>query len=157
MARSRDDLYAGGIFLALGAYFAIEARTYELGTPFRMGPGFLPLVLGGVLALLGVAIAVIGLRKAAAGAPAEAKHPPSFRAIGLIVIAIAFFAICIRGLGFVPTVFIAALVTAFASQMTRLPGALAIATGLTVLSTLVFVVGLRLQVPLIGPWVPLGG
>jgi hypothetical protein len=145
---SRDDLFAGGILVLLGGYFCLEALNYELGTPFRMGPGFLPLVLGGVLASLGLAVALQGLRK-----PHDAsQEKPAWRAIVLIVFAIAFFGVAIRGLGFVPTVFVCTLLTAFASRMTTVVGATIIAAGLTLLSTLIFVIGLRLQVPIIGPW-----
>ena len=54
---SRNDLASGAIFVAFGAYFALEAMRYEFGTPFRMGPGFMPIMLGGILVALGVAVA----------------------------------------------------------------------------------------------------
>lgn len=145
---SRDNFFAGGIFIALGGYFALESLNYELGSPIRMGPGYMPLVLGCVLAALGLAIIVAGLRK-----PEEhTNERPSWRALGLITLAIIFFGVCIRGLGFVPTVFITALLTASASSKSTLLGAAVIAAALTLLSTLIFVFGLRLQVPLLGPW-----
>ena len=62
-----DDLVAGGIFVALGLAFAIGARSYELGTAFRMGPGYVPLVLGGLLALLGLAVIGNGVLRWRAG------------------------------------------------------------------------------------------
>ena len=58
---SRNDLASGAIFVAFGAYFALEAMRYEFGTPFRMGPGFMPIVLGGILVALGVAVAASGV------------------------------------------------------------------------------------------------
>lgn len=148
MRISRDDLFTGAIFVAIGAYFSIESLNYDLGTLFKMGPGFMPLVLGGVLAALGLAIAINGIRK-----PVDvAKEPVSWRAIALILLTIGFFGVTIRGLGFVPTIFAGTVLTALASRTTNIVGAAVIATGLTVLSTLVFVIGLRLQVPMIGPW-----
>jgi hypothetical protein len=39
MRISRDDLIAAALFIGLGGFFAIEALNYDLGTPFRMGPG----------------------------------------------------------------------------------------------------------------------
>lgn len=147
---SRDNFFAGGIFIALGGYFALESLNYELGSPIRMGPGYMPLVLGCALAALGLAIVIAGLRK-----PEEhTNEPPSWRAIGLISVAIIFFGVSIRGLGFAPTVFITALLTASASSRSTLLGAVLIAAALTLLSTIVFVIGLRLQVPLLGPWLP---
>lgn len=145
---SRNNFFAGGIFIALGAYFSLESLNYELGSPIRMGPGYMPLVLGGLLAALGLAIVIAGLRK-----PEEhVGDPPSWRAIGLITVAIVFFGVCIRGLGFVPTVFVTGLLTASASSKSSFLAAVLISAALTLLSTLIFVIGLRLQVPMLGPW-----
>lgn len=44
--------------MVLGVAFAVGALGYELGDLLDMGPGYLPLVLGLVLALLGVACVV---------------------------------------------------------------------------------------------------
>ena len=60
---STKDLVSGGIFVVAGAYFALESLTYEVGTAFRMGPGFMPLVLGAVLTGLGIAVAASGWKK----------------------------------------------------------------------------------------------
>jgi len=145
---SRDDLFAGAIFIGIGAFFCIESLNYDLGSPLRMGPGFLPLALGVLLSTLGLAVAIAGLRN-----PRDATgDPPSWRAIILILGAIGLFGFTIRGIGFVPGVFTVAFLSAFASRLTNWFGAAVIATGLTVLSTLVFIIGLRLQVPMIGPW-----
>lgn len=151
MQISRDDLIAAALFIGLGGFFAIEALSYDLGTPFRMGPGFLPLTLGAVLAALGLAIGIKGLSRGTD----PVKDPVSWRAILLVSVAVIFFAVTLRGLGFVPAVFVTVLGTCLASRMNTVPGAILIAIGLTVISTVIFVVGLRLQVPLIGPW--LGG
>jgi hypothetical protein len=148
MQISRNDLIAAALFIGLGGYFAVEALNYDIGTPIRMGPGFLPLALGITLAGLGLAIGIAGINKAADGP----KDAFSWRALVLVSLAIGFFAVTLRGLGFVPTVFVTVLLTSFASRRNTLVGALLIAAGLTVMSTLIFVIGLRLQVPLLGPW-----
>ena len=53
MQRSVKDLLAGLVFIVFGLAFAIAASRYQLGTAFRMGPGYFPVVLGGCLVLLG--------------------------------------------------------------------------------------------------------
>jgi hypothetical protein len=151
MQISRHDLIAASLFIGLGGFFAIEALNYDLGTPLRMGPGFLPLTLGSLLAVLGLAIGVKGFSKGAD----EVTDPVPWRAVLLVSLAVAFSAVTLRGLGFVPTVFITVFVTGLASRMNSVVGAALIAAGLTAMSAVIFVVGLRLQVPLIGPW--LGG
>jgi hypothetical protein len=145
---STKDLVSGGIFVAAGTYFALEALTYEVGTAFRMGPGFMPLLLGGVLAALGLAVAIGGLRKP----DGEMLPAPSWRAIALIIGVVIFFGATIRGLGFVPVVLIASFGAAMASRLNSPLFALLLAVTLTVMCTLIFVIGLGMSVPWFGPW-----
>ena len=65
-----------------------------------------------------------------------------------------FFGLTVRGLGLVPSVFVTALMSSFASRRTSLVVGLLISVGLTILCVLVFVVALRLRLPLLGPWIP---
>ena len=143
---STKDLVSGGIFVLAGAYFALEALNYEVGTAFRMGPGFMPLFLGSVLAALGLGIAASGWNKPDADKPLA----PSWRAIVLIIGVIVFFGATIRGLGFVPVVLIGAF--AMASRLNSPLFAALVAITLTVMCTLIFVIGLGMSVPLVGPW-----
>jgi len=151
---SRKDLAAGGVFVLIGAAFAAESLNYELGTAFRMGPGYMPLVLGGVLVALGAAIALAGLRKGADGA----AEPVSWRGIVLILLTLGFFGACIRGLGFLPTVLIGTVLTGLASRESSPLFVLGLAVALTTICVVVFKFGLGLTVPMFGPWLgALGG
>lgn len=145
---SRNDLASGAIFVAFGAYFALEAMNYQFGTPFRMGPGFMPVVLGGVLIALGLAVVAKGFGKTDEEGPA----PWPWRGIVLVLGTIIFFAATIRGLGFVPVVLVAGFATALSSRRNNLLSALVISVGLCLLCYLIFVVGLGMIVPLFGPW-----
>ena len=51
------DLLAGGVFILLGLAFAIGGSTYDVGSALRMGSGYVPLLLGGILTFLGLLIA----------------------------------------------------------------------------------------------------
>jgi hypothetical protein len=145
---STKDLVSGGIFVLAGAYFALEALNYEVGTAFRMGPGFMPLLLGTVLALLGLGVAASGWKKPDTGE----QFAPPWRGMALIVGVIIFFAATIRGLGFVPVVLISSFIAALSSRLNSPLFALLLAVTLTVMCTLIFVVGLGLSVPWFGPW-----
>ena len=145
---SLRDLLAGGIFVLAGAYFSLEALNYEVGTPFRMGPGFMPLALGAVLAALGIGVAASGWQKP----DNEKPLPPSWRGIALIIGVVIFFGATIRGLGFVPVVFVSAFASAMASRLNSPLFAALLAIGLTVLCTAIFVIGLGMSVPWFGPW-----
>jgi hypothetical protein len=149
--RALKDTLAGLIFVALGLIFAIGATTYEIGSTLQMGPGYFPLVLGGLLVVLGGTIVAKGFLD---GEGEEIGSVP-WRALGLVLGAVLFFGLTVRGLGLVPSVFVATLMSAFASQRMAVVMALVIAVGLTVLCVLVFVVALSLRVPLVGPWLRL--
>ena len=103
-----------------------------------------------MLVLLGGVIVAQGLRRRRGRA--DRRHPLASRRPDLG--AVIFFGLTVRGLGLVAALFVHALMSAFASRRTRLRAALLIAVGLTILCVLVFVVALRLRLPLVGPWIP---
>ena len=51
--KSQKDFFSGLMFMGVGAAFAWGATTYSVGTGARMGPGYFPLMLGILLALIG--------------------------------------------------------------------------------------------------------
>src|ERR1700743_695781 len=53
----KRDYYAGGLMVLLGVGAAVTGSGYKFGSLARMGPGFMPVLLGGVLALVGILIA----------------------------------------------------------------------------------------------------
>ena len=57
----KRDYYAGALMFLLGVGAAVTGTGYKFGSLARMGPGFLPVVLGVVLAFLGVLIAATAL------------------------------------------------------------------------------------------------
>ena len=52
------DFWSGAMFIAIGLGFMIASREYQMGSAVRMGPAYFPTVLGGLLAVLGVAVFV---------------------------------------------------------------------------------------------------
>jgi hypothetical protein len=146
--RSLADVLAGGIFVAIGGAFVVGSLGYPLGTPLRMGPGYFPLVVGAILAALGLAIVLKGL---IAGELLPLGSVP-WRAVAVIAVAVVFFGFAVRRLGFVPTSAVTALLITLASRTVRPLTAVAVAAGLTVAATLIFVVGLQLRIPLWGTW-----
>ncbi|MGW0810441.1 tripartite tricarboxylate transporter TctB family protein [Nonomuraea sp. NPDC002799] len=146
--RSFPDVLAGLIFVLIGGAFVVGSLGYELGTPLRMGPGAFPLLIGAAVAAMGLAIVVKGL----IAGEVVAFGPIPWRAVAAVVLAVLFFGFTVRGLGFVPASAVTALLTTLASARVRPLTALAVAAGLTVAGTLIFVVGLQLRIPLLGPW-----
>lgn len=145
---ARKDLGAGAVFVGFGLAFAITASTYEVGSGLQMGPGYFPLVLGGLLVLLGLLIALKGLVSPETGE----LGPVPWRAAVLLVAAILFFGFAVRGLGIVPTLFVSVLLAALAGKGIRIVPALVIAVSLTALSVVIFIFLLQLPLRLLGPW-----
>ena len=58
MLKNPKDFWAGVMFTAMGAAFAIIVKVYEypMGTASRMGAGYFPFLLGIVMAVLGLII-----------------------------------------------------------------------------------------------------
>ena len=54
--KSQKDFFSGLLFTVVGASFAYGATSYTIGTGARMGPGYFPLMLGVILALIGAVI-----------------------------------------------------------------------------------------------------
>ena len=149
MTNRLRDMLAGAIFIAIGLAFLIGAMGLERGTAFRMGPGYFPLVLAGLLILIGAAIAIQTLREQEI---AVHMHAVPWRGLILIVAAPVLFGLTVRGLGLLPAIAIVAFISSFASRRMRVPLAAAITVILTAFCVLVFNVGLGLPIRLIGPW-----
>jgi len=54
--KSQKDFFAGLMFMAVGGAFAWGSTNYQIGTGARMGPGYFPLLLGVLLALIGAVV-----------------------------------------------------------------------------------------------------
>lgn len=150
MNANTKDLSAGLLFIAIAALFALQTRELDMGTPLRLGPGAFPLLLAGVLGLLGLIIVAQAFRN-----PVTHELTMPWRGIALIVVAPVLFGLTVRGLGLVAAIALVVAVSAYASRRMSAKLAVALTIGLTVFCVLVFSVGLGLPLRLIGPW--LGG
>jgi uncharacterized membrane protein len=144
----RTDLAAGALFVGFGLFFGLQSLGLEIGTPRRMGPGFFPIVLAGILVLLGLIVMAMALRR-----PGENPGEVAWRGLMFILPAPIFFGFTVRGLGFVPALFVTTLIAGLASRRLGLLATLALAAAVTVFSTLVFSYALGLPFRLFGPWV----
>ncbi len=143
----RANGLAGALFILAGIFFGVQALSLPIGTAFRMGPGYFPLVLCAILILLGGIIIA-----SAVNTTSDPVGSFPLRGMVLILGAPILFGIFVRGLGFVPSIFITAIVASFASRKMTLPMAAIIAAALTAFATLVFLYGLELPFRAIGPW-----
>ena len=146
MTFDTTNAICGVFFILSGAIFAAQSLSVELGTWLRIGPGGLPLVLSILLALLGVVILVAALR-----VEGEPIGKLAWRGMLFILLAPIVFGLTVRPLGFVPAVFITAMIASFASYKMTPLFALALSVLLTIFSVLVFSYGLGLPFERFGP------
>jgi hypothetical protein len=71
--KDQKDFYAGLIFIVFGGITMGLSTTYNMGTAARMGPGYFPFWLGGVLTALGAIVFFKSFGKTADGEKADTK------------------------------------------------------------------------------------
>lgn len=148
--RNPKDVLSGLLFIVLALLFAWQTQELPMGSAVRMGPGYFPLVLSALLGLLGLAVMINGLRF-------DGDMPSSiaWRALFVITAAVVFFGFAVRPLGFLPALGVAVFISTLGSRLFRLSTAIIITAVMVVFAWAVFIKGLGLPLPLLGPW--LGG
>ncbi|HPU19558.1 MAG TPA: tripartite tricarboxylate transporter TctB family protein [Alicycliphilus sp.] len=150
---SQRDFTAGLLFSAFGVAFAWGATTYNVGSGARMGPGYFPLIVGILIAVMGVLITARSfITHSEDGDPIGAI---AWRPLGFIIGANLVFGVLLGGLpsiglppmGLVVAIYALTLIASLAGDQFQLKGVLVLATVLSVGSYLAFVVALNLQFP----------
>jgi putative tricarboxylic transport membrane protein len=119
------------------------AASYELGSALRMGPGYFPTAIGGIVAVLGLLLALSSLR--VKGPPLPRLH---LRPIAFIVVASIGYGYLLKPLGLVLATALLVLASAAGGHEFRWREALVLAIVLALFSVLVFIYALGLPFPL---------
>jgi hypothetical protein len=138
------DFWAGLLFIGIGATAMFVARGYQLGSTLRMGPGYFPSMLGGILIVFGISILIKGLR----GSSEKILGNWSIRALIVLPLSVGLFGLLINRVGFVPALAVLIFGSAAAGKEFKLVEVLLLTGGLTVLALCVFIWGLGLPYPL---------
>jgi len=155
MNKLTKDRLGGALLLATGAAAVLAGSGYGLGTLRQMGSGFYPVVLGVLLALIGVVLLATATRAPdahLATAPAETAHlaGPVVQWRGWLCIlggALAFVVLGQHG-GLVPASFVSVFVAALGDRNNSVRDAALLAALMTILGVVVFHYGLHLLLPL---------
>jgi hypothetical protein len=145
--RNNRDLIAGLLFIVLGALAAVLARDYPFGTTMRMGPGYFPTMLGGILLVFGATILLRGIRSGE-----KVKGEWGVRPLAWITLSIVLFGFLLDRVGMVPATVVTLFVAAAAGREFRLKEVLLLAIVMTAFSVAVFSYGLKLPYPLVGSY-----
>ena len=141
--RAPKDFWSGLMFCGFAVVGILAARGYSLGAAGKMGPGYFPLLLGGVLALLGVVLIARSI-------VLDGEPLPRFHVLPLAVIAVAvcLFGALIEPFGLVVALAVLAMLSAWAGPQFRWLEAAALTAVLIVFSVAIFVWLLGLPLPL---------
>jgi len=151
--KSQKDFFSGLMFSGVGVAFAWGATTYNVGEGARMGPGYFPLMLGIVLAILGAFIIFEALVVETEDGEKIGKW--AWKPLFYIIAANLAFGVLLGGLpsikvpamGMIVAIYALTIISSLAGEHFKLKDVLILATILAAGSYLAFVVLLKLQFP----------
>jgi hypothetical protein len=144
--KSQRDFVSGLMFVLVGAGFAVGATNYSMGTSARPGAGYFPLMLSVILVVLG---AIVLFKSLTIESPnGDPIGSIAWKPLIIIVAAIVVFGLCLDRLGMVITVPILIIISSFAGDEFRWRGVIISSVVLTFFSWAVFVLGLKLTIPM---------
>jgi len=135
--RTSKDFWVGVMFLVFGIFAIGAGYSYPFGSTFRMGPGYFPIILGGILICFGLVLMVKGFKR-----PERIVWIWSLRAMIVLPIVLVAFGFLIERVGLVPSLVVVVICSAKAGPKFRWGEALLLAMGLTFLMVAIFVWGL---------------
>jgi hypothetical protein len=150
--KSQKDFFSGLMFTVVGVAFAWGATTYTVGTGARMGPGYFPLMLGILMALIGLGIMFTGLSVETTDGEKIGKW--AWKQVVFILGANLAFGILLGGLpslgipamGMIIAIYALVIISSLAGHEFKLPSVLVLATVLAVGSYVAFIWALKLQI-----------
>jgi hypothetical protein len=140
---NNKQFLSGLMFLGIGAVAIFIAQDYPMGTALRMGPGYFPIVLGGIIGLFGIYELVKGLLK-----PEAIKGNWSVRALIILPLSAVLFGVTMEQAGFVPAMIVLIFASAAAGPEFKLWEVALMAVIMTAASVGLFIYGLGLPYPL---------
>ena len=151
--KSQKDFFCGLMFMTVGVAFAWGASTYNVGTGARMGPGYFPLMLGILLAIIGAAVTFTALVVETVGGDKIGKW--AWKPLFCIIAANVVFGILLAGVpalgipafGLIIAIYALVFIASVAEAGWKVRTTFILATILALGSYLAFVVALKLQFP----------
>jgi hypothetical protein len=136
------DFCSGLLFAALGAAILWVGADYSLGAPSRIGPGYVPRLLGILLAAIGLFLIVRSRWTTEAIDPTVAWRP-----LVLIFGSVVAFALVFEASGLVPAILVSVCIANYATAENRWTAAVVLGAVLAFFAWLLFVKGLSLPLP----------
>jgi cytochrome bd-type quinol oxidase subunit 1 len=142
--RFNRDFFAGLTYILTGAVAMWIARDYPFGTALRMGPGYFPTVLGGIMIVFGILVLLMGVKN-----NEKMKGGWSIRALIVLPLSAVVFGWLMEEAGFIPALAVLIPLSAASGKEFKWGEILLLTVGLCILSYGIFIWGLGLPYPLI--------
>ena len=150
--KSQKDFFSGLMFAITGIAFAWGATTYNVGNGARMGPGYFPLMLGIVMAAIGLVIIFTALTVETADGEKIGKW--AWKQVAFILLANFAFGVLLGGLpsiglpamGLIVAIYALTLISSLAGNEFNLVKVIILATVLAAGSYVAFILALKLQI-----------
>jgi uncharacterized membrane protein len=137
------------MYIVTGAAGMWIARDYPFGSALRMGPGYFPSVLGGLMVAMGIYVLVLGLRKN----HEKIEGNWSIRALIILPLSTVVFGVLMEEAGFIPAMVALIPISAAAGREFKWVEVIVLTIGLTIACAAGFIFALGLPYPLIkGMW-----
>jgi hypothetical protein len=150
--KSQKDFFSGLMFTVVGVAFAWGATTYTVGNGARMGPGYFPLMLGIVMAIIGMIITFTALVTETPDGDKIGKW--AWKQVFFILGANLAFGILLGGLpslgvpamGLIAAIYALTIIASLAGHEFNIKSVLVLATVLAIGSYFAFIWALKLQI-----------
>jgi len=150
--KSQADFFSGVMFTTVGGAFAIGATTYTVGNGARMGPGYFPLMLGILLAVLGVIIMFQAMVVETTDGDPIGKW--AWKPLAFVLGANLAFGVLLGGLpsiglpamGMIIAIYALTIISSMAGEQFKLRDVLVLSTILAAGSYVAFIWALKLQI-----------
>ena len=151
--KSQKDFFSGLLFIAVGIAFAWGATNYKVGDAARMGPGYFPVLLGILMAIVGIAVTFSALVVETEDGDKIGSF--AWRPLFFIILSNLIFGVLLGGLpgiglpymGLTAAIIALTFIAALASNEFRFKEVLILSVVLAVVCYLTFIVALKLQFP----------
>lgn len=142
------DFLSGLMFIGFGLIALYFGQKLALGTPVRMGPGYVPRMLSLILCGLGLLVCIVALVSGS-----DPVEKPKWRPITLVTIGIVCFGLLFERAGLIPALIVLVTIASLAGEEFKLTEVIGLIVALAVLCTLVFKVGLGMNIYILrGVW-----
>jgi hypothetical protein len=152
LIRNPKEFGSGCLFAGFGLAAVLIGASYPVGTAARMGPGYFPRGLGIILIAMGLVLIVKSFRSTGARIAIKDLRP-----LLIVLGSVVVFGLAVVPLGLVVATILMIVVASTASHEFRWKEASIASVLLAVFVVVAFGYGLKLQLPILPPFLGNGG